>query len=241
MRFHAVIPAAGNGTRFGAPSPKQYWSIAGKPMLQHAIERLAAVLPLHRIYVALAPHDRWYDRALGAQPGVTALRCGGETRALTVRNALAHVTDAASDDWIVVHDAVRPCVDPVTLARLADELRDDPVGGLLAMPAVSTLKRADADGRSVRTEPREGLWQAQTPQMFRCGVLREALALPGAEHATDEAQAVEALGARPRLVMGTRTNIKVTYPGDLQLAAAILSMEAAAGDAQPPSLDSRTA
>jgi 2-C-methyl-D-erythritol 4-phosphate cytidylyltransferase len=225
MRYHALIPAAGNGTRFGAESPKQYWLLEGKPVLQYAIERLAAAFPLHRTYVALAIDDCWFDRVVGIQPNVTTLRCGGDSRAQTVRNALHALSEVAHDDWILVHDAVRPCIDAASLLRLKDELADDNIGGLLAVPLAGTLKRADHGDRSIRTEPREGLWRAQTPQMFRYGVLREALARPGAELATDEAQAVEALGSKPRLITGSTTNLKITYRDDLQLASAILSTQ----------------
>ncbi len=225
MRYHALIPASGTGTRFGAESPKQYALLEGKPLLWHAIERLAAGFPLQMTYVVLAENDRWFDRAVGRQERVTALRCGGRTRAETVRNGLDALSDAAADDWIVVHDAVRPCVDRDSLARLQRELADDPVGGLLATPVVCALKRADESGRSVRTEPRDALWCAQTPQMFRYRVLREALARPGIERCVDEAQAVEAIGAKPRLVAGSPSNLKVSYPGDLRLAAAILAAE----------------
>lgn len=225
-RYHAIIPAAGAGRRFGTGGlPKQYWPLDGKSLLEHSIERLADTLALHALYVAIAVNDSAFDRAIGARRGVTALRCGGQTRAQTVRNALQCLTDVAGDDWIVVHDAVRPCIDRDSLLRLIREIGDDPIGGLLAVPVISTLKRADGDGRSVRTEPRDGLWQAQTPQMFRYRVLCEALNQPGIDHATDEAQAVETLGYRPRLVSGTRTNVKITYPDDLQLAAAIMARE----------------
>jgi len=226
MRYHALIPAAGNGTRFGEESPpKQYWLLEGKPVLQHAIERLAAAFPLHRTYVAVAVDDRWFDREIGVQPNVTSLRCGGKTRAQTVRNALHALSEVADDDWILVHDAVRPCIDAASLLRLKEGLADDVIGGLLAIPVTGTLKRADHNDRSIRTESRNGLWRAQTPQMFRYGVLCAALARPGAEQATDEAQAVEALGSKPRLVTGSTTNVKITYWDDLQLAAAILSTQ----------------
>jgi len=227
MRYHALIPAAGGGRRFGADLPKQYWPLDGKPVLLHAIERLAASLPLAMTYVLLSNDDRWFDDVIGPRERLTALRCGGTTRGATVRNAIGLLADVASDDWIVVHDAVRPCVDASSLLRLQQELSDDSVGGLLAIPVTSTLKRADSDQRSLRSESRDGLWQAQTPQMFRCGVLREAFARPGALDATDEAQAVEALGARPRLVAGSASNMKITYRDDLLLAAAMQSLERA--------------
>ena len=197
----------------------------GKPVLQHAIERLAAGLSLHRIYIALAPEDRWYDRTISAQERVTPLRCGGATRAATVAAALAVLPDVESSDWIVVHDAARPCVDRASLTRLQRDLAADEVGGLLAVPVVSALKRADDSGRVAGTEPREGLWHAQTPQMFRYGVLRDALAQPGAELAVDCAQMVEALGMRPLLIAGSPSNLKISYPEDLMLAAAILAAE----------------
>jgi 2-C-methyl-D-erythritol 4-phosphate cytidylyltransferase len=232
MRYYALIPAAGNGSRFRGDSPKQYWMLGGKPILSHSIERLAAAVPLQQIYVAIAPGDSWFDEVIGAKPGVTVLRCGGATRGETVRNALRALVESADDDWILIHDAVRPCVDPASLLRLQQELSHDNVGGLLAVPFVGTLKRADMEGRSViKTEPRENLWRAQTPQMFRHRVLRDALAHPAAAQCTDEAQAVEALGLKPRLVTGNPTNLKITYPEDLTLAAAIMSAQQSAQQA----------
>lgn len=230
MRYHALIPSAGKGSRFRGrvPTevPKQYWMLEGKPVLVHGVERIAAAFPLQRTYVAVSPGDRGYDETIGALPEVTVLRCGGATRAETVRNALSAMTGVGDDDWILIHDAVRPCVDAASLARLRDELADDSVGGLLAVPVVGTLKRSDDAGRSVSTESRDGLWSAQTPQMFRFGVLQRALARPNAVHCTDEAQAVEALGFAPKLVMGDPMNLKITYPGDLALAAAIMTQSA---------------
>jgi 2-C-methyl-D-erythritol 4-phosphate cytidylyltransferase len=226
VRYHALIPAAGGGTRFGAARPKQYLTLAGKAVLAHAIERLALAMPLHGTHVLLAPNDGYYERAVGLLPHVTAVRCGGATRAATVRNGLAALRGVADDaDWVLVHDAVRPCIDAASLCRLRTELADHPVGGLLAVPMASALKRADAARQVARTEPRDGLWHAQTPQMFRYGVLCEALGHSSADAATDESQAVEALGLRPRLIMGSRINFKITYPDDLALAEALLSAE----------------
>jgi 2-C-methyl-D-erythritol 4-phosphate cytidylyltransferase len=231
MRWHAVIPAAGGGARFGGDIPKQYSLLDGKPVLLHAIERLAACLPLRMTYVVLAHDDRWFDRAIGARHGVTVLRCGGPTRATSVRNALRVLPDIAASDWIVVHDAVRPCVDPASIVRLKTELADDPTGGLLAIPVACTLKRADANRRVAATEPRDGLWQAQTPQMFRFGVLHDAFAQAGIEKMTDEAEIIESLGLKPKLVMGSDSNLKITFPDDLLLAEAILAAEQAKADA----------
>lgn len=232
MKYIALIAAAGNGFRFGAGQPKQYSLLHGRPVLQHSMERIASGLVPAITYVVIAPDDPWFDAAIGEQPGVTVLRCGGATRGASIRNALDAMGDAASDDWVVVHDAVRPCIDRASLVRLQSELADDPVGGLLAIPVASTLKRSNdaSDGaaaRVVSTEPRAGLWKAQTPQMFRYGLLHEALCRPGAEQLTDEAHAVERLGAKPRLVRGSGTNIKITYPEDLLLAEALLTAERA--------------
>jgi 2-C-methyl-D-erythritol 4-phosphate cytidylyltransferase len=228
----ALVPAAGGGSRFGAAMPKQYAPLAGRPLLAWTLARLRAALDLHGLVVALAPDDDRYDDAIGARQDVTVLRCGGGTRGDTVRNALqALAGTCGDDDWILVHDAARPCVPQDALTRLVAEVRDDAIGGLLAIPVADTLKRAQAarDGaapRVLRTEDRAGLWQAQTPQMFRYGVLVRALAQAAAAGFTDEAQAVESLGLSPRLVRGSLANIKVTYPDDLDLAAAILASQA---------------
>jgi 2-C-methyl-D-erythritol 4-phosphate cytidylyltransferase len=226
MRYHALIPAAGGGARFGTSLPKQYALLDGKPVLVHAMERLAATLPLHMTYVVLANDDHSFDRVIGPRERIKVLRCGGATRAETVRNALREMAEVADEDWIVVHDAVRPCVDAASLMRLQRELAGDEIGGLLAIPMTSSLKRAGADMRVAGTEPREGLWLAQTPQMFRYDVLSAAFARPGIEQMTDEAQVVEASGRQPKLVVGSPNNLKITYPDDLKLASVILAMAA---------------
>jgi 2-C-methyl-D-erythritol 4-phosphate cytidylyltransferase len=145
---------------------------------------------------------------------------GGETRADSVRNGLRAMPGVAHDDWVLVHDAARPCLTAAMLDRLIDEVREDDVGGLLAVPLADTLKRADAQARVLATEPREGRWRAQTPQMFRHGVLLDALG--AAREATDESSAVEARGLQPKLVLGSDLNLKVTWPEDLLLAELVL-------------------
>jgi len=236
MPLHVIVAAAGGGARFGGALPKQYAPLGGVPLIVRTLERLAALEAVVTV-VALAPSDTDYARVVGTRPGVEVLHCGGGTRFVTVANALAHLASRCGpSDWVVVHDAARPCVSRAALARLVETLADDPVGGLLAIPVADTLKRSDgndADNAAPRvtgTEDRAGLWQAQTPQMFRFGVLQAALAQPDANVATDEAQAVEALAAsgacsRPRLVRGSPANLKVTYAEDLALAAAILQAE----------------
>jgi 2-C-methyl-D-erythritol 4-phosphate cytidylyltransferase len=226
-RTFVIVPAAGAGARFGGGIAKQYVDLAGRPLLARTLERLAS-LPSERTFVAIAQDDVEYDLRIGSRRDVSVLRCGGATRAATVRNALAALPSRCiDDDWVLVHDAARPCVPRDALTRLVRELEGDAVGGLLAIPVSDTLKRAadpnDAP-RVLRTEDRADLWQAQTPQMFRYGMLRAALARDGADRCTDEAEAVEAL-AQPRLVLGSAANIKITYPADLALAAAIIALQ----------------
>jgi len=232
-RTFVLIPAAGGGSRFGAATPKQYALLAGVPVLARTLSRLREGLHPTHLFVALAPEDRDFERMGPKQDDVTVLRCGGETRATTVANALSAIAEhCADDDWLLVHDAARPCVPRDALSRLVLHLTDDPVGGLLALPVADTVKRGDREAdapRVVATESRAQLWLAQTPQMFRFGVLRRALAAASAQLCTDEAQAVEALGERPRLILGSPENIKITYPADLILAAAILAAQDAEG------------
>ncbi|HOI53095.1 MAG TPA: 2-C-methyl-D-erythritol 4-phosphate cytidylyltransferase [Azonexus sp.] len=222
-RHYAIVPAAGSGARFGAEKPKQYLDLLGRPLIFHTLAALTAHPAIERVWVVLAPDDPWWPRHDWSElgPKLETVRCGGATRAESVGNGLqAAAMAAADDDWILVHDAARPCLSRRMLDALCDELADDPVGGLLAVPVADTLKRADANQRVAATEPRDGLWQAQTPQMFRYGRLVEALNKHNA--VTDEAGAIEALGLTPKLVRGDSTNLKVTFPADLALAAMIL-------------------
>ena len=223
LRYFAIVPAAGTGSRFGGEAPKQYQLLAGRPMLQHSLAALCRCPFIERVWLVLSPEDSWWRQydwtSLGYK--LEILFCGGATRSESVANGLrAAATAAQDDDWVLVHDAARPCLSQAMLAALYDELSDDPVGGLLAVPVADTLKRSDAAQRVAGTESRDGLWQAQTPQMFRYGLLTRALA----EHATgtDEASAIEAAGFRPRLVRADASNLKVTYPDDLRLAETIL-------------------
>lgn len=221
--IHAIVPAAGGGTRFGGPLPKQYLPLLGRPLLLHTLEVLCGSSRIHAVWLVLSPEDeRWaLPEAFDARK-LRVLRCGGATRAQTVGNAIQHLLNEGVEPsaWTLVHDAARPCLSEVALSRLISSLEDDPVGGILAVPLADTLKQGDATGRVVATLPRERLWQAQTPQMFRLGLL--SAALTHFSNMTDEAGAVEAAGHRPRLVQGELSNLKVTYPDDLALAAAIL-------------------
>ena len=223
---YAIVPAAGSGSRFGEAQPKQYRPLAGRTVLEHAVDRLTRHPAIGGVFVVLAPGDRYFagcDFRQAAQE-VVPLYCGGPTRACSVFNALVALRDRIHPaDWILVHDAARPCLGRGELDRLLREVAADAVGGLLAVPVADTLKRADEAQRSLGTQPREALWRALTPQMFRYALLVEALHQARSTDPTDESSAIEALGLRPRLVRGEATNIKVTYPEDIALAAAILA------------------
>lgn len=229
MACLALIPAAGSGARVAAGAPKQYLRLAGRPMLWHSV-RAVCVPPVERVLVVLAPGDEAYAgedwSAFGDR--VAPLWCGGATRRDSVYNGLVSaMADLDPSDWVLVHDAARPCLPAADLGRLVKALADDAVGGILALPVSDTVKRGTAEGRIAATEAREGLWLAQTPQMFRAALLMEALQKAPAG-VTDEASAVEALGFQPLLVPGSRANLKVTWPGDVALAEAILSTTGAA-------------
>lgn len=228
-RHFVVMPAGGTGARVGANLPKQYLDLAGRPMIVRSAEALLAMPWIERIIAVVAPDDDRGGPALTDLPRVSVLREGGPTRRDTVLaglDALGSAFGARPRDWVLVHDAARPGLDAGSLERLRASLVDDDVGGLLALPVSDTVKRAGAgaemlaggaavaDGPRVgETVAREGLWLAQTPQMFRFGLLREALRRFA--DVTDEAAAIERLGLEPRLVEGSRENFKVTTPADL--------------------------
>ncbi len=232
----ALIPAAGNGSRMGAALPKQYQMLAGKPLIAHAVDVLCAHPRVRLAFVVLAPGDAHFNThdwsAHKARGRLETLYCGGATRAASVFNGLVALADFADeDDWVMVHDAARPCLDAVLIDRLCEALAGDNVGGLLAVPVADTLKRSDDHQRVTETVARENLWQAQTPQMFRYRVLLEALRNAGnagdsnaanSSGITDEASAIERMGLRPQLVMGSPRNLKVTFPEDRLIAENII-------------------
>ncbi len=222
-RYFGLVPAAGSGSRFGSDVLKQYSPLAGKPMLHHSIERLLAAPEVEIVFVVLAPGDTEFRRhdwsAFGAR--LAPLYCGGASRRESVLNGIIAAASLVDpNDWILVHDAVRPCLGKAELRRLMDAAGRDEVGGILAVPVADTLKRADDEQRIAATEPRDGLWRAQTPQMFRHAMLLRALR--EAEHVTDEASAVEALGYKPKLVEGSTKNMKITFAADLEIAERLL-------------------
>jgi 2-C-methyl-D-erythritol 4-phosphate cytidylyltransferase len=223
--YFGLVPAAGSGARMGEALPKQYLSIGNRPVLWYALRRLCGHASVRRTFVVLHPEDQLFQRYdwTGFGNGLVPLFCGGATRAESVLRGLERMrAEVSAKAWVLVHDAARPCLTDELIDRLINELGQDEVGGLLAIPVADTLKRNDGERRVLRTEAREELWQAQTPQMFRFAALLKALR--GAEPArtTDEASALEQLGLRPRLVMGSAANLKVTYPEDLALAELVL-------------------
>ena len=251
MAYYALIPAAGAGLRMANATPKQYVPLAGHPVIWHALRALCAHPAVERVFVVISADDKyWADEAMKSLGGrVHVLRCGGETRAQSVLNGLqemgkllsAEASENMTAHWVLVHDAARPCLTASLIDALITEVGDDPVGGILAVPVADTLKRArplpkvvTEGARIAATVSREGLWQAQTPQMFRYGLLLDALSTifsasaasaandKAKQSVTDEASALELLGYAPRLVTSSTHNLKVTYPADLLLAASIL-------------------
>ncbi|MEM0954728.1 MAG: 2-C-methyl-D-erythritol 4-phosphate cytidylyltransferase [Pseudomonadota bacterium] len=217
----AVVPAAGIGARIGGDRPKQYLALAGQPVLQHSLNTLLALPNLRAVAVAIAAGDEAWPGLPAALDSRVRLAPGGAERSDSVLSGLdCLASEAAAHDWVLVHDAARPCLPTADLERLVDSLAEDDVGGILALPVADTVKRADDAGRIIETVDRSGLWLAQTPQLFRYGMLAAALrAAKAAGHAvTDEASAIERAGFQPRLVPGSPRNIKVTRPADLALA-----------------------
>lgn len=228
-RLYALIPCAGVGARAGANMPKQYRAIGDRVLLYYTLSAFDACDELAETLVVLSPDDALFDPTQFAGLRFRPSRCGGATRHESVLNGLVALTELGANDrdWVLVHDAARPGVTPALIRQLVDAVRDDDVGGIIALPLADTLKRAAQDpvlARIGQTEPRDGLWLAQTPQMFRIGLLRDALEQAQREGfaVTDEASALERLGHQPRLIAGTMRNFKVTYPEDFAMAEAIL-------------------
>lgn len=251
-RLFAVIPCAGIGSRAGASLPKQYKTVAGHNLLHYTLAAFDACSELTQTLVVLAPDDTHFDPRRFAGLRYAVRRCGGATRHASVLNGLYALSEfgARDHDWALVHDAARAGITPALIRALVAEVKSDPVGGIVALPLADTLKRMASDDlfteaavdpeagggqapakaapRIGKTESRDGLWLAQTPQMFRLGLLRDALerAQQDGFSVTDEASALERLGYQPRLVQGNLRNFKVTYPEDFALAEAMLAKPA---------------
>jgi 2-C-methyl-D-erythritol 4-phosphate cytidylyltransferase len=225
-KVHALIPAAGRGTRYGGAVLKQYLPVNGKAVLAHTIRAFQFHPVITGITVVLADDDQLFESAVGQLTAVVDTVTGGDTRAQSVRNGLQFITDShPEDEWVLVHDGARPCLSAHSLDRLLEQGLQSPDGAILAMPVSDTLKRAGDEKEITDTVDRSGLWVAQTPQLFRVEAL--ARAIDAAQEAgcelTDEASAMEFVGAKPKLVMGSVANIKITYPVDLAIAEALLT------------------
>ena len=239
--FFALIPCAGQGSRAGSPGAKQYQLIAGQALVLHTLAAFSKVARLTRTLVVIAPGDRFFEAL--PQKSFDVVACGGASRADSVRNGLQALRDAGAGahDWVLVHDAARCLVTPAQISQLMEACAHDAVGGLLAHRLADTLKserrvevqegqegQLAGESRVAATLDRSDKWMAQTPQMFRIGMLMEALAAAGAA-VTDESSAIESLGLAPKLVAGSAQNFKVTYPEDFALAEAILTSRRGAG------------
>jgi len=227
-RYWVIIPAAGTGSRMRADRPKQYLSLAGKTVIEHTLDCFINHPQITAIFVAIASNDfYWNTLNLGDNENLFQVE-GGQERCHSVFNALLYLLPNANEnDWVLVHDAARPCLRRNDIDYLIETLADDPVGGLLAMPVKDTMKRAGAEGRVEGTIDRNQLWHALTPQMFRVGELFQAIkeALDQNCHITDEASAIELMGKQPMLVEGHADNIKITQADDLLLAEFILQQQ----------------
>lgn len=228
MAIWAIVPAAGVGLRMGSDTPKQYLPLNGTPVIAIALQKLASIIEIKQIVVALHPHDQWFSQL---QPNLDArviTVVGGNQRQLSVLNALRSISAVAQgQDWVLVHDAVRPCVLSSDIRKLLRELDHHAIGGLLGAPAENTLKQVDDQAVVCSTLDRGSVWNAFTPQMFRYGLLLAAIESSVKKNAMvmDEASAIELMGQRPQMIEGARTNIKITHAADLALATKILELQ----------------
>ncbi len=226
--YYAIISAAGQGQRMGAEKPKQYLKISGKTILEYAVNVLADFPLIEKVIVALGAKDHyWPNLQFNSQQKILTT-LGGSTRAESVFNALEMLSEFANaDDWVLVHDAARPCLRSTDVKRLIETVGEHPVGGILGIPINDTLKLVNSATEIIKTQARENVWCAQTPQLFRLGLLKKALkqALNTSPIPTDDCSAIEMIGLKPLMVLGGVHNLKITYPDDLLLAEKYLNME----------------
>jgi 2-C-methyl-D-erythritol 4-phosphate cytidylyltransferase len=232
--YFAVVPAAGIGTRFGGNQAKQYAILDGQPVIAHSLQRLLDLDEISHIALVLAAHDEQAALVSAVQNARVSRVAGGAERMDSVLAGLLSLKQARDDDWVLVHDVARPLLRPNDVRELINACAQDDVGGLLVHDVRDTMKQSRANSAGLRVEatvPRAGLMHALTPQLFRYGLLRDALLAARADGVvvTDESAAIERLGHRPRLVLGARDNIKITYADDLALAAFYLSAQRAQG------------
>ena len=230
-RCWALVPAAGSGTRLGGEMPKQYVEIVGKPLLAHTLKSLTEVGEILGIAVGLASDDHWWYEHIVDSDRILGTYIGGVSRAETVLRGLEYLEPHIhTGDWVLVHDAARPCIRSSDIERLISERGDGLSGALLALPAPDTMKQSNGRDLVERTISREGLWYAQTPQLFSYTALRDALQRSDLSTVTDDSSAMEAAGYMPRLVPGRADNLKVTTREDFELAALILQARCQGGD-----------
>jgi len=228
--YWAVVPAAGVGNRMRADRPKQYLSLLQKTVLEQTLDRLLSVNAINGLMLALSSNDPYWPELQYKHNKPVHTTLGGDERCHSVLNALNALTEIAEEsDWVLVHDAARPCVRLADIERMIDELKQHPVGGLLGLPVADTLKFCNAENDVERTVDRKSLWRALTPQMFRLGELRRALqqAIEQDHIVTDDASAMELLGLKPKMIEAHADNIKITHPQDLALAEIFLTQQRA--------------
>ena len=226
-RYWVVVPAAGSGRRMGADIPKQYLELSGQAVLLHTMKRLASCPGVSGLYLGISAGDPYWQELSFTAPWLKQVCDGGAERADTVSLVLDEMAGTVEEtDWVLVHDAARPCITHADILQLMT-LASQQQGGLLGRPVSDTVKLADTSNRVRETIPRDGLWRAQTPQMFRYGDLRTAMSNAKKKGLviTDEASAMEFAGYQPLMVMGRSDNIKITVPGDLQLAETFIKLQ----------------
>jgi 2-C-methyl-D-erythritol 4-phosphate cytidylyltransferase len=228
LNYWLIVPAAGKGQRFGSHIPKQYLPLLGHTVMECTLNRLSLVPQINQIIVPIHPQDNTAQTLNFTHRSKIVFCEGGAERADSVLAGLdAIASQAHANDWVLVHDVARPCVRLSDIQNLINTLQHDPIGGILAHPVRDTIKQANDKNHIIATVPRQQLWQAFTPQMFRFSVLYQALKQAKLQKlvVTDEASAVELLGYQPKLITGSHDNLKITYPADLLLAEYLLGQQ----------------
>lgn len=225
-KYWCIIPAAGIGTRVNADRPKQYVTLHSKTILEHVVNLFSSLQQIEKVVVVLNAKDHWWPTLTLQHPEKILTAIGGQERVHSVLLGLQFLSDFADpNDFVLVHDAARPCLQADDITRLLSELKNHPVGGLLGLPVVDTLKKVDENNNVIETISRADSWQAQTPQCFRYGLLKSAIekALSENKMVTDESSAIENAGLKPKMILGNANNIKITFSEDLTLAEKLKS------------------